>query len=103
VQETGGCLLPRRFAEYPNFLVYALDPGKIFPVSPDKMPRALFTIELAGLLLAIPLTLLSLLSASMPEHGGGLEVSGLMIAVLVLAVLLGIGIVVFATGSAMNK
>ena len=30
------------------FLVYALDLKKIFPVSPDKMPRSLFWIEVLG-------------------------------------------------------
>ena len=87
------------------FLVYALDLKKIFPVSPDKMPRSLFWIEVVGLILSIPLTLLSLMYLFMPKAGG--SVSGVsssnMILVLVAVVAFGVGIVIFATKSAMKK
>ena len=87
------------------FVVYALDLAKIFPVSPDRMPRALFAIEVIGLLLAIPLLLLSLLSISRSKSVvDGLEFpSGTIITVLVLMVVLGVGIVIYATKSAMRK
>jgi uncharacterized membrane protein len=87
------------------FLVYALDLGKIFPISPDKMPRALFVIEVSGLILAIPLTLLSLLEMAMPNRGAAtINMSATtIISVLVLMVVLGLGIVIFATKSAMRK
>lgn len=87
------------------FLVYALDLGKIFPISPDKMPRALFVIEVSGLILAIPLTLLSLLEMAMPNRGAAtIDMSATtIISVLVLMVVLGLGIVIFATKSAMRK
>lgn len=87
------------------FFVYALDLGKIFPISPDKMPRALFVIEVSGLILAIPLTLLSLLEMAMPNRGAAtIDMSATaIISVLVLMVVLGLGIVIFATKSAMRK
>jgi hypothetical protein len=78
--------------------VYALDLGKVFPVSPDKMPRALFIIEVTGLILSIPLTLLSFISASMLENvTEDFQLSIFGIIILLLMVILGIGIVIFAT------
>lgn len=87
------------------FFGIALDLGKIFPISPDKMPRALFVIEVSGLILAIPLTLLSLLEMAMPNRGAAtINMSATtIISVLVLMVVLGLGIVIFATKSAMRK
>ena len=57
--------LAAAFCGISYFLVYALDLGMIFPVSPDKMPPALFAIEVAGLLVSFPLTFLSLRRVSM--------------------------------------
>lgn len=87
------------------FLVYALDLGKIFPVSPDRMPRALFWIEVVGLILSIVLTILSLIYIFISKGGGYVSggLSGTMIMVLVVVIALGIGIVIFATKSAMRK
>lgn len=87
------------------FLVYALDLGKIFPVSPDRMPRALFWIEVVGLILSIPLTFLSLANVFMSK--GSVNTSGVtssaMILVLAVMIVLGVGIVIFATKSAMRQ
>ena len=58
-------ILAAAFCGISYFLVYALDLGMIFPVSPDKMPPALFAIEVAGLLVSFPLTFLSLRRVSM--------------------------------------
>jgi hypothetical protein len=44
-------------------MVYALDLGKVFPVSPDEMPSALFAIEVAGIVASVFLTYLSLKAA----------------------------------------
>ncbi|WGI26403.1 hypothetical protein QEN58_04880 [Halomonas alkaliantarctica] len=86
-------------------LVYALDLTKIFPVSPDRMPRALFWIEVVGFVLSIPLTFLSLANVFISK--GGVNASGItsnaMIIVLVIMVFLGGGIVIFATKAAMRK
>jgi hypothetical protein len=85
-------------------LVYALDLGKVFPVSPDKMSQALFAIEVTGLILSIPLTLLSFISASMFEHAAkDFHLSAFGIIILFLMVILGIGIVIFATKVTMKK
>lgn len=87
------------------FTVYVLDLGKIFPVSPDKMPRALLIIEVVGLLLAIPLTLLSLVSIFLLKNDAtGFEISSsIVILALVLMIAPGLAIVIFATMSAMRK
>ena len=53
-------ILAAAFCGISYFLVYALDLGMIFPVSPDKMPPALLAIEVAGILVSFPLTFLSL-------------------------------------------
>jgi hypothetical protein len=87
------------------FLVYALDLGKIFPLSPDKMPRTLFWIEVVGLILSIPLTFLSFIYMFTSKSGAGVNdiQLGTMIMILGVMVLLGIGIVIFATKAAMRK
>ncbi|WKD50168.1 hypothetical protein [Microbulbifer spongiae] len=87
------------------FLVYALDLAKIFPVSPDKMPITLFIIEVAGLILAIPLTLLSLYYLSLPRSGiSEMDISSSTInSILVVLLIIGIGIIAFATKAAMRK
>ena len=85
-------------------LVYALDLGKIFPVSPDKMSRALFIIELTGLILSIPTTLLSFISATMLEteiEDFQLSVFGIIL--LFVMVILGVGIVISATKVTMKR
>jgi hypothetical protein len=86
-------------------LVYALDLGKVFPVSPDRMPRALFWIEVVGLILSIPLTFLSLIYLFMPKEGGNVSgiSSGAMILVLAVVSSFGVAIVIFATKSAMRQ
>ncbi len=85
-------------------LVYALDLGKKFPVSPDKMSKALFVIEVTGLILSIPLILLSFVSASMLENlTEDIQLSVFGIILLFLMVILGIGIVIFATNVTMKR
>lgn len=80
------------------FLVYALDLGKIFPVSPDKMSRALFILAVTGLILSIPITLLSFISASMLETEiKDFELSVFGVILLFIMVIVGIGIVIFTT------
>ena len=84
--------------------VCALDLGKVFPVSPDRMSRALFVIEVTGLLLSIPLILLSLISVSMLKNpAGGFQISMVGAGILSLMVLFGVGIVIFATRVTMKR
>jgi len=90
------------------FLVYALDLGMIFPVSPDKMPPALFAIEVAGILVSFPLTFLSLRRVSMQvidlgSHENPVAIKKARVLLLVLITLAGVGIIIFATVSAMGK
>jgi len=87
------------------FLVYALDLAKIFPVSPDKMPKALFIIEILGLIISIPLTFLSLYYLSLPKAGiNEIHIpSSAIYSILAVVVIIGIGVIVFATKAAMRK
>ena len=87
------------------FLVYALDLAKIFPVSPDKMPTPLFIIEIVGLVVSIPLTVLSLYYLSLPKPGiTTMDIpSSVINTVLGVVLVIGIGIIVFATKAAMRK
>lgn len=103
-------------------LVYVLDLARWFPVSPDAMPPALFAIEVLGTILSIPLAALAIsaadadgnlsnnnqrhrdLSDTIAIDGASvdkLEKIGLL-AVIAVAALLGTGIVIFATRSAMG-
>lgn len=103
-------------------LVYVLDLVHGFPVSPDAMPPALFAIEVLGTILSIPLVALSMsavdadgdLSNNNPypryvrdaltidrASADKSEKVGLL-SVVTLAALLGTGIVIFATRSAMG-
>lgn len=90
------------------FLVYALDLGKIFPVSPNEMPLALLVIEVVGLLVSLPLAYLSWRAIQMTMELGYANESGSAmnkkhVQVLAIAVLAGIGIIIFATLAAMGK
>ena len=89
------------------FLVYALDLLKIFPVSPDPMSNTLYIIEIAGLIVSIPLMFYSGKGARAEVYGAGNKTKepSAKTFVLVTAILLlaGIGIIIFATNAAMSK
>ncbi len=90
------------------FFVYALDLGKVFPVSPDKMPTTLFIIEVIGSLVSFPLTYLSVKSIHMrtgdsDSHEMVVAIKKKHFLLLALMLLLGIGIIIFATISAMGR
>ncbi len=92
------------------FLVYALDLGGIFPVSPDSMPQALLIIELVGTIVSLPLMVFSILEAFKNVNNGNEQVADsvaiskklVFLIVFLVIVGIGIGIVVFATKSAMG-
>lgn len=101
-------ILAAAFCGISYFLVYALDLGVIFPVSPDKMPPALFAIEVAGLLVSFPLTFLSLRRVSMQvidfgSHENPVAIKKAHVLLVVLMTFAGVGIIIFATMSAMGK
>lgn len=84
-------------------LVYVLDFAHLFPKSPDSMPQLLVLLEAFGILLSIPLMVLSL--QKMKELGGGrisTQLSNKMYWFIAFAILVGIGIIIFATKSAMT-
>lgn len=90
------------------FFVYALDLGKIFPVSPNEMPAALLAIEIVGILVSIPLAYLPLRAIQMPmelniAHEAGDVTNKKHVLILALMVLAGIGIIIFATLAAMGR
>ena len=87
------------------FGVYILDLAKIFPVSPSKMPPALFVIEVVGTIISIPLMFLSLknfINYHSTTEKSAVKTKYFWIAAIISA-LLGIFIVIFATNSAMGK
>ena len=91
------------------FLVYALDLGKIFPVSPDSMPQALFVIEVLGTITSLPLMFFSAREALKSVNSDNEQAmksdsySKEFIYLVFFLVLIGIGIIVFATKSAMGN
>jgi hypothetical protein len=86
----------------------AWDLGKIFPVSPNEMPAALLAIEVVGILVSIPLAYLSLRVIQMPmelsfAYKAGTVMNKKCVLILAVMVLVGIGIIIFATLAAMGK
>jgi hypothetical protein len=87
--------------------VYMLDLGHIFPVSPDAMPPLLFFIEIAGAIVAVPLTGLAIFDAlriyttTGASTATSLSQRNIYTFITILA-FVGIGIVIFATNAAMR-
>jgi hypothetical protein len=95
------------FCGFCYFLVYALDLGGVFPVSPDEMPQALLVIEVAGIAISLPLSFLSLISTFRRSSAAGSHATHghskkAIAALLALIIAVGIAIIVFATRSAMG-
>lgn len=98
------------------FLVYGLDLAGIFPVSPDYMPKALLNVEILGIVLSLPLMLLSGQSIFQSSQLSGETISynyesdvitqplvtGRRFVYAVAIVLLATSIITFATRSAMG-
>ena len=90
------------------FLVYVLDLAVIFPVSSDPMPMTLLIIEIVGTIVSLPLTFLAIKQALKIEQHANLAIaqnqtySPIFISVIFLSILLGCGIITFATISAMG-
>ncbi len=93
--------------------VYGLDLVKIFPVSPDAMPPALLTIEVLGTILSLPLIALSVQASqelNQPAHAAtpipasspAQIAQTPQLIFIVGLVLVAIGIITFATRSAMG-
>ena len=89
-------------------IVYILDLGKIFPTSPDSMPPALLTIEILGAIVSVPLMLVSLRGAIAIDHPQApttvSQASWQNFSYIAVSlVILGIGIIIFATKSAISN
>lgn len=91
------------------FLVYALDLGVIFPISPDAMPPALYVTEILGAIASIPLVYCSIQGALNlgseqleQEHRQAVVYSKQLVFTVLIVTIAGIGIIAFATKSAMG-
>lgn len=84
------------------FLVYVLDLLKIFPKSPDAMPPLLLTLESLGVLLSIPLMYYSIKLNRNSENNENLTLDKKLYWILLIFILIGLGIIIFATNSAMT-
>lgn len=99
------------------FIVYAIDLAQLFPRSPTSMSQALSTIEVLGICAAVPLMYLSWpytpfssrnslnqerrLDNSVMQNNAT-PATSIRIALMAVVIALGIGIIFFATDSAMN-
>lgn len=88
------------------FLVYILDLAGIFPVSPNPMSQILFTVEVVGLNLSLPLIFLSIkklsLLNSLPEKRTRQFYSRRFVYFACFLCIVSLGVVIFATKSAMG-
>ena len=110
-QEYRWALVASFIAGLSYFLVYVLDLGHLFPVSPDAMPLALLVIEILGTIVSLPLMLISVLgiqhsAQQLAQKQNSLLAPNLVgkqqIFIAIGIVLIGIGIITFATRSAMG-
>ena len=91
------------------FIVYALDLRTLFPVSPDPMPQALFIIEVLGMIVSFPLLFLSVRGAMNINNSSNNKVmlnkpySKTFAYFAFFLVVVGVGIITFATKSAMGS
>ncbi|NEO93586.1 MAG: hypothetical protein F6K56_26630 [Moorea sp. SIO3G5] len=91
------------------FIVYALDLGTLFPVSPDPMPQALFVIEVLGMIVSLPLLFISVRGAMNSNNSAKEQVmvskpySKTFVYFAFFLVVVGVGIITFATKSAMGS
>lgn len=85
------------------FLVYVLDFAHVFPKSPEPMPQLLVLLEALGIVLSIPLMILSFnKSKELKISNDKSQLSSKMYWLIALAIIVGIGIIIFATKSAMT-
>jgi hypothetical protein len=92
--------------------VYGLDLAQVFPVSPDAMPPALFAIEVLGTVISFPLIALSIQAlrglnpkmsvASSPSTDLSLSWKMLQALMVISLGMIALGIMAFATRSAMG-
>ena len=101
-------LLASAFCGVFYFLVYVLDLGTLFPISPDPMPQALWGIEVLGAIVSIPLMWLAAQGFLSHLHYTGDVVENktypkFFVYFAFLSVMLGLGIITFATQAAIGS
>ena len=87
------------------FVVYAIDLGDLFPVSPVAMPHNLFVLEWLGLVLSVPLIIVAVRLVMVAQGGESPEAQPAITLSRPLVIALGglaLAIVVFATYAAMS-
>lgn len=84
------------------FIVYLIDIVKIFPTSPTPMPVALLALEVLGVLLAIPLMILVLLTPNTMKSDT-VVMGKAFYRLIGIALIISLGIIIFATKSAMTS
>lgn len=105
------------FAGLAYFVVYAIDLAQLFPRSPTPMSQALSLIEVLGLCAAVPTMYLSWPYSPLASNNrlqqpsrvdshiadaASTPVTGVRMALIAVVIALGVGIIFFATESAMN-
>ncbi len=86
------------------FIVYTIDLAEIFPKTPTAMPLLLLVLEILGTVLSIPLMYYSTLKITIANNKNEekTEPNKYIYWLIGLAILLSIGIIIFATKSAMT-
>lgn len=85
------------------FIVYTIDLAKIFPKSPTPMSSTLFYLEILGTIIAIPIMFYSVKKLKELENNNSkLLLNKSIYWLTVIAGLIGLGIIIFATKSAMT-
>lgn len=93
--------------------VYGLDLAQVFPVSPDAMPPALLAIEVLGTVISFPLIALSIqalrglnpkisVASSLPSTDLSLSWKTPQALIAISLAMISVGIIAFATRSAMG-
>lgn len=84
------------------FIVYTIDLLGIFPKTPTAMPLLLLVLEILGTILSIPLMYYSFLRIKMAGNEQKTMLNKYVYFFIILATLIGVGIIIFATKSAMT-
>ncbi len=84
------------------FLVYVFDLVGLFPKSPTPMPLLLFLLEILGTISAVAMMYYSALSVKFSSNKTGLVINRIIYLIVILAILLSIWIIIFATNAAMG-
>ncbi|MGV6860616.1 MAG: hypothetical protein ACWA41_02535 [Putridiphycobacter sp.] len=85
------------------FIVYSVDFAHFFPKSPDPMPPLLSILEAFGILLSIPLIILTTKKLTTQEKMNvKIKIPKKLYFLIVIALIFAIAIVIFATKSAMT-